>query len=865
MQYSCCIFCALTYVNITIDMSAKIAPSSNTNDAGIHTLPAGGRPKLPSLQESAGSVKSEAMFGSITHFILSVGKRLNGATTPGLSEPFETDVVFRRQKVKYYDAFFSRCGSCKTSSRKFFKGCTPYFIISWTIFVLISLLAVLDRFLWNVSPRQEFALKLHWSMCQKQKAIQLNTTNETSFKIASGCGNDYFCGNKAQQELLNAKDGPLGCLKEGPWTVPLFDVLSRISGRLIITATSLEFLTVCRCSWNFLASSSIPWLRRYLNNWQQDNITLHKLGGWIIGVCTVIHVWSFFLPSIFNGFTNRLIMQEPFSWPFQITTGMSSVMIAEKYVNWSFDDVWRLFWMTVMLCALIPLTRAAKALAFNYSAMMWLHVFVAVIYFIDSFRRRSHPHVWLYNTPFFIWYILDRIVGLTCYHFSRDTKVRVFRLDDDYQVLMWQHKSIDRVTQTSSGDIYWMKSSKPTKHQTASFCDKNCRRAFEWSHPFTAASVMYTADLSVKDPNTRDRYEAHNFPTIQEPSHVDDPGWEGHRFSMAALIDLHIQRRSTSDIQASRCNTAQLQAELHKLDGIFAISSHETLPAESESEQISSKTSQRQKKDVQRQKKEAIAVEKDDEGNRKGVSDADQETKTTTLQMKKFRSSVFREAHLSESDSMGEHYDKCIVAKIYRNKIKKKSCLRSFFRRTPETEIWERDGKSGETEMDVSGPYQSEYARLKSYLDPNDPTTMGPVVVIASGAGAGIALDTMSLIRGWNEGYGVRLHFPVSIYFSTYSLALMQFVSNSLLTDPVKGVHVHVALTRQEVDELGSAKPTKERVGDLQFSRLDLTKAVEDIEDERTAIFFCGSEILNHLLKEVCVKKGLAFYGSAVE
>ena len=253
-----------------------------------------------------------------------------------------------------------------------------------------------------------------------------------------------------------------------------------------------------------------------------------------------------------------------------------------------------------------------------------------------------------------------------------------------------------------------------------------------------------------------------------------------------------------------------------------------------------------------------------DEGKTNGIS---RPHAASAFRMKRFKSVPFRKAHsLAVSAHVPvEEYDKCIVTKIYRKKIRKKSCLRSFFGRVPETQSWEPTGASGITEMDVSGPYQSEYARLTHYLDPEDLTAIGPLVVIATGAGAAIALDTMSMIRGWNQGYGLRLHYPVSIYYSTYSLALMQFVSNALLMDPVKGVHVQVALTRQEVVELKGENAPKKRAGEVQFSRIDLVRAVESIEDERTAIFFCGGGEMNKMLKGACVKKGLAYYGSAVE
>ncbi|CAM9748057.1 unnamed protein product, partial [Ectocarpus fasciculatus] len=34
---------------------------------------------------------------------------------------------------------------------------------------------------------------------------------------------------------------------------------------------------------------------------------------------------------------------------------------------------------------------------------------VGVGYFFDNWRRRTHPHVWILNTPVFLWYIADKV------------------------------------------------------------------------------------------------------------------------------------------------------------------------------------------------------------------------------------------------------------------------------------------------------------------------------------------------------------------------------------------------------------------------------------------------------------------------
>lgn len=42
--------------------------------------------------------------------------------------------------------------------------------------------------------------------------------------------------------------------------------------------------------------------------------------------------------------------------------------------NWGYDDVWRIVWMTLIFCFLMPLSRSAWALKKNFSLAMWLHI-----------------------------------------------------------------------------------------------------------------------------------------------------------------------------------------------------------------------------------------------------------------------------------------------------------------------------------------------------------------------------------------------------------------------------------------------------------------------------------------------------------
>ena len=137
--------------------------------------------------------------------------------------------------------------------------------------------------------------------------------------------------------MLPKKVGGWWCMKDGEWTVKAFDVIARISGRVIITSTVMMFMTMCHSSWNALASySNIT--RSFLWNVKADNIALHSLVGKTVGVCTVLHVWSLLLPSIFSGYENTLTTGEPFTWPAQISLPLSQIDVTNKLSNWGMEN-----------------------------------------------------------------------------------------------------------------------------------------------------------------------------------------------------------------------------------------------------------------------------------------------------------------------------------------------------------------------------------------------------------------------------------------------------------------------------------------------------------------------------------------------
>lgn len=69
-----------------------------------------------------------------------------------------------------------------------------------------------------------------------------------------------------------------------------------------------------------------------------------------------------------------------------------------------------------------------------------------------------------------------------------------------------------------------------------------------------------------------------------------------------------------------------------------------------------------------------------------------------------------------------------------------------------------------------------------------------PFQIVATGAGAALVLDFIGFVKA-NKLAPAQ---PVSVCFSSASLALLQFVTNTLLDERIPGIHIQTALTRHE-------------------------------------------------------------------
>ena len=57
------------------------------------------------------------------------------------------------------------------------------------------------------------------------------------------------------------------------------------------------------------------------------------------------------------------------------------------------------------------------------------------MYFIDIARRHTHPHVWIFNTPFLVAWIVDYIYG-SYYKYER-VCAEIIDLGPEYMLITW--------------------------------------------------------------------------------------------------------------------------------------------------------------------------------------------------------------------------------------------------------------------------------------------------------------------------------------------------------------------------------------------------------------------------------------------
>ena len=267
----------------------------------------------------------------------------------------------------------------------------------WVLYVGLQVWWILDRFFWNVWPRQDFRIG--------------------KGSAGTDIGVDGF-------ELM-----------PGPFFVKFYDVVARISGRYSILALNMLFLTQMHPLFYWLQER--PTLNRIIDfsRSMAANDRMHRINGWLIMVLILVHVWSILFPCIFHGYTSEVKIGF-FEYPLseRAPKGFKDVSAVTQHVMLEVDDVYRVVLMTLLFGLLLPLS--VKWMSGAYHIGIVLHGFIAVMFFIDIVRRHTHPHSWILNTPFFVFWVINKIVAR---HWRRHplSRINVITISKDYACLYW--------------------------------------------------------------------------------------------------------------------------------------------------------------------------------------------------------------------------------------------------------------------------------------------------------------------------------------------------------------------------------------------------------------------------------------------
>ena len=331
-----------------------------------------------------------------------------------------------------------------------------YEAFMWIGFFTITILAIVDRFVWNVWPRQ-------------------------TFTIGSGsAGSDRMEG-----------------FKPGPWSVVLYDILARVSGRFSIVCYNFLLITRLKSLEYWLVNSFVSCYLLDCSNIVHANNRLHNYTG--IGLCvlTLLHIWSILFPCITHGYTAKMVVGV-WEWPLSERKPIKCSVVDVpgcwpddanndlKQMSLQGDDVFRLVEMTLFLMILIPLS--IKWLASRWHAAIQLHRLINLVYFVDIVRRHTHPHSWVLNTPVFCIYLWDAYIWSNYWHRNKVPPLRRVILSEDYMVLYWISPFVSSTYIAPHYSMIMKKSSAlETKHIFTCFENRlNCslphtEEKFEWN------------------------------------------------------------------------------------------------------------------------------------------------------------------------------------------------------------------------------------------------------------------------------------------------------------------------------------------------------------------------------------------------
>jgi len=333
---------------------------------------------------------------------------------------------------------------------------------------------------------------------------------------------------------------PPPCFKDGclnfaalPQSAPLslrfFDAYQRATGRLFVAVTPFLLITMCKTTENWFAEHHPSWLN--IGDLRATNTRLHyQMALFFLAIPMAIHLFIIFVP-VMAGIPIVFKSVHDAAEAGNLTPFIA----ANMSLFFEPKDFLRLPLAILTFFIILPLSVANWSRLKNFTTAHYLHLFGAALYFMD-FLRGNHPHAQVLCAPIFIWYLIDRLVGIWVYRSGTSTICHIENLDTDYCVVFQYVPNQKR--RRGVGSLYYyalpgMDGAGDFSHPYTSFQNhgrnalleawKDARDATSESHKFFVRSSEHgqKSQLNRRADDSMDSGVGSDVPLLSRSTHKD--------------------------------------------------------------------------------------------------------------------------------------------------------------------------------------------------------------------------------------------------------------------------------------------------------------------------------------------------------
>ena len=242
------------------------------------------------------------------------------------------------------------------------------------------------------------------------------------------------------------------------------NVVWAITGRIIIPSQNLMFYTMLWCFPNFLNEVAPKWIK--LDGIRDVHSRIHTIAGiFLIAIPTLAHVLVIFVPPLIDGTELNYYPPSAFNYSkYPDHLNWSRFWDPAAVEGWTFndyrgvhltsDEIYRFLIMIVIFCILFPVSRSHYANKRSYSLAMALHIFAGILYAIDNFRKIFHGLSQVVDLPIFVLWCIDRVLSIWVYRHQNGHIVRKEVIGNNEYVFMYI--KLDKNVEHAVGDVYYL-------------------------------------------------------------------------------------------------------------------------------------------------------------------------------------------------------------------------------------------------------------------------------------------------------------------------------------------------------------------------------------------------------------------------